>query len=504
MASEKAGLLEGFNETLKWTFGLVNHQGKYLTCEQFQARVSVGGSSLRKKQVWTLEPQDNGKVAFKNYLNKYLGADKDGKVSGDSDEVDTNNTFDIITQDDGRVAIKSLHGRHLNGTDDKMDCYLLEIKPEALWTIHLAIHPQINLRNVNRRTYAHFVEDVNGKSIKVSEEIPWGSDAMLILEFHDGKYAIRTFNGLYLVKDGTLAEELTDDCLYVLVFREGQVAFKDKDQLFLTAVGITATMQSRNAQITKDELFLLEDSHPQVKFMASTGLYCSIRGGTIEVQAKQDGTKDDEIFQMEAIDRTDMSGNCKWAVRGKNKKYWQLGAGTSNIVCDAVSCSDVKAQFSFEWMGPQVALKADNGHFVLMKRNGQLSATSPEIVEDARFGFEFINRPRLILRCENGFVGQKTASPQLECTRSTYDIFEVHDNKGVYRMRGKEGWWNIQADDTFTTNGANPQDFFFELRAHTRMCIVANNGKYILGESNGNFSATGDKSAVSLKTLWEY
>lgn len=57
---------------------------------------------------------------------------------------------------------------------------------------------------------------------------------------------------------------------------------------------------------------------------------------------------------MEAIDRTDMSGNCKWAVRGKNKKYWQLGAGTSNIVCDAVSCSDVKAQFSFEWMGPQV------------------------------------------------------------------------------------------------------------------------------------------------------
>ena len=98
MASEKAGLLEGFNETLKWTFGLMNHQGKYLTCEQFQARVSVGGSSLRKKQVWTLEPQDNGKVAFKNYLNKYLGGDKDGKVSGDSDDIDTNNTFDIITQ----------------------------------------------------------------------------------------------------------------------------------------------------------------------------------------------------------------------------------------------------------------------------------------------------------------------------------------------------------------------------------------------------------------------
>ena len=98
MASEKAGLLEGFNETLKWTFGMVNHQGKYLTCEQFQARVSVGGSSLRKKQVWTLEPQDNGKVAFKNYQGKYLGADKDGKVFGNAEEVEGNNTFEIITQ----------------------------------------------------------------------------------------------------------------------------------------------------------------------------------------------------------------------------------------------------------------------------------------------------------------------------------------------------------------------------------------------------------------------
>ena len=98
MASEKAGYLDGFNETLKWTIGLINHQGKYLTCEQFQARVSVGGSSLRKKQVWTLEPQDNGKVAFKNYLGKFLGSDKDGKVSGNAEEVEANSTFEIITQ----------------------------------------------------------------------------------------------------------------------------------------------------------------------------------------------------------------------------------------------------------------------------------------------------------------------------------------------------------------------------------------------------------------------
>ena len=57
---------------------------------------------------------------------------------------------------------------------------------------------------------------------------------------------------------------------------------------------------------------------------------------------------------MEAIDRTDMSGSCKWAIRGNNKLYWQLGAGTSNIVCNAPNFSDPKAQFSFVWMGAQV------------------------------------------------------------------------------------------------------------------------------------------------------
>ncbi|WP_411025065.1 hypothetical protein, partial [Salmonella sp. s54836] len=110
------------------------------------------------------------------------------------------------------------------------------------------------------------------------------------------------------MKDGSLTPDLSDDSLYILVFREGTVAFKDNSQTFLTAVGITAFMQSRNAQVTKDELFVLEDSHPQCKFFSYEGKYCSIRGNQIEVQAKQDGTSDEEIWQFEAIDRTDMSG----------------------------------------------------------------------------------------------------------------------------------------------------------------------------------------------------
>ncbi|WP_411025118.1 hypothetical protein, partial [Salmonella sp. s54836] len=92
MAQANVVKLDGFNETLKWTFGLINHQGKYLTAEKFQCRISCGATSLRLKQVWTLEPRENGKVVFKSYLNKYIGADKNGKVFGDTD-------FDDLTPD---------------------------------------------------------------------------------------------------------------------------------------------------------------------------------------------------------------------------------------------------------------------------------------------------------------------------------------------------------------------------------------------------------------------
>ena len=51
-----------------------------------------------------------------------------------------------------------------------------------------------------------------------------------------------------------------------------------------------------------------------------------------------------------------MTGSVKWAVRGKNKKYWQLGGGSSNIVCDAVSASDSKSHFHIEWHGAQVCI----------------------------------------------------------------------------------------------------------------------------------------------------
>ncbi len=76
----------GFNETLLWTFGMVNSVGKYLTGEKFQDKVVANGSSLKKKQIWTLIRVDETKIALKNSFGKFLTADVKGKLdcSGDS------------------------------------------------------------------------------------------------------------------------------------------------------------------------------------------------------------------------------------------------------------------------------------------------------------------------------------------------------------------------------------------------------------------------------------
>ena len=358
------------------------------------------------------------------------------------------------------------------------------------------MHPQINLRNVNRKTYAH----LKGAEVCVDEEIPWGADAMIVLEFHEGRYAIRLANKKYLVRTGSLADDLSDDSLYILVFRDAQVAFRDCHGKYLTAVGGSATMQSRKSTIGKDELFVLEDSHPQCTlFAAAATKYASIRSSQ-EVKANQKDVTDAEVFQLEAVDRTDRSGKVKWAIRANNKKYWSCE--TNNVVADGSDPTNPKAQFDIEWHKDKVALMTSSGKYVVRKANGQLAATGIEAGEDAYFILEMINRPILVLRGEYGFVGTKGAAATLECNRSQYDIFEVECKDGSYFLSKGGKYWKLEGDNSITCTSSQPEPFAMELRAHTHMCIRASNGNYIAGEQHGGFKAT--KTVIDNSTLWEY
>ena len=487
----------GFNETLKWTLGLINSANKYLTAEAFQFKVTANGNTLRKKQIWTLERVEEGVVALRSHLSRYLTSDKDGKLDAAADLVGPDQKFQLITQADGRVAIQSVtHKRYIGGTGDMLTGYDQTIEEKNLFVIHLAMHPQINLRNVNRKRYCHLDEN----EIRCNELIPWGYDAMLTLEFHGGKYALRTPDLKYLSRNGSLVDKVNEDCKYILVFRENAVAFKDVKGKYLTAVGASATIQARKDTISRDELFVLEDSHPQARLIASNGKYVSIRDST-EVRANQSTCTDKEIFQMEAVDRTDRTGNVKWAFHSQNMKYWN-SAGT--IISDKDNFSEASSQFEIEWMGPMIALKASNGKYISVKANGQMAANSAELADNCKFVLEIINRPILALRGEFGFVGVKGASSVLECNRSQYDIFLVESDAGTYKLKSTNGkYWKLEADGTLTTTGTQPTDFFFELKVHTHMCIIAPNGQYIKGAQNGGFTASGGNT-VNNSTLWEF
>ena len=502
LAKQKAMTFRGeIDQSLKWTFGLINSASKYLTAETFQHKVTANGNTMKKKQIWTMERHGDN-VALKSHAGRYLSIDKDGNVSAAAEEVGADQMLVLETKDSGKVAIVSSYGRYLGGSGDSMSGFYKTCETTNLFTIHLAMHPQINLYNVNRRTFCHLVET----EIRCNEEIPWGHDALIILEFHIdregiGRYALRAANGKLLNRNGDLVDKIGDDTLYTIVFRDAQVAFKDNKGKFLTAVGAVARVQSRKDSISKDELFVLMDSHPQVSLTAAANAkLVSIRDG-IEVRANQtqENSSDSEIFQMEAVDRNDKSGNCKWAFRGCNKKYWSSGSGLKADV-DAIEAAE---HFEVEWQGPMIVLKASNGKYISVKSNGKMSADAPELTDECKFLFDFINRPLLVLRGEYGFVGVKGSSCVLECNRSQYDIFHVTCNNGTFEIQGANGkYMGLDGDGNVMIAADRPTEFYFELRAHTHMIIRAPNGKLLKGVQNGGFTAAGDQICSS--TLWEY
>ena len=277
-------------DALQWKIGLLNYENKYLTAEKFGNKINASGTALKKKQMWTLEHDrtDEDTVYLRSHLGKYLSTDKFGNIKCDSDAKEADEQFCIKYNPDGsgRWAIVSKkHQYNFGGTDDNVRCYDVKTanKPgQEWWTVHLAIHPQVNIRNVNRKRYAR----CNEGQLQCNEDIPWGKEALITIEFIGTKYALKTFDGHYLHREGHLAPNTDKDTLFTLELKSGAnpgIAFRDCTGKYLTAAGRNAEIQAlkkdRKEGVTKDELFALEDNHPQAYITAHNGKKVSIKQG---------------------------------------------------------------------------------------------------------------------------------------------------------------------------------------------------------------------------------
>lgn len=131
-----------------WTIGLINVQFRYLTAEIFGFKINANGTSLKKKQIWRLEPAPGGEIYLKSHLDKYLAVDSFGNVTCESEEKEPGSRFQIIVSEDetGRWALRNVvRGYFLGASSDKLICTAKVPSDSELWLMHLAARPQVSL-----------------------------------------------------------------------------------------------------------------------------------------------------------------------------------------------------------------------------------------------------------------------------------------------------------------------------------------------------------------------
>lgn len=238
----------------------------------------------------------------------------------------------------------------------------------------------------------------------------------------------------YLNCNGKLENTCTDDCLFTAEYHSGHLALRDRHGCYLSPIGSKAMLKSRSNTVTRDELFSLEDSLPQASFVAAlNNKYVSVKQG-VDVTANQDDIGDNETYQLEY----DWTAH-RWAMRTTQDRYWCLSTGGGIQATGNRRCAD--ALFELIWHGDgSVSFRANNGKYLATKRSGHLFATNEDTGDETtRFYFYLINRPILVLKCEQGFVGFKApSSPRLECNKATYETILVErSQQGIVYFKGK-------------------------------------------------------------------
>jgi len=218
----------------------------------------------------------------------------------------------------------------------------------------------------------------------------------------------------------------------------------------------------------------------------------------VDVTANQEEISDHETFQLEFDPKLS-----KWSIRTMQDKYFRLGPGGGLQAAETRGAG--AAALDLEWLDDgTVAFKAENGKYIGTKKSGHLFANVDTIEERSKYFFYLINRPILVLKCEQGFVGYKAAgSPRLECNKASYATIQVERaEQGQVHFKGQSGkYWQV-TEGGIVCDSELPHGFYLELREPTRMCIKTSEGQYICEQKNGGFTLGGTDQESA--TRWEY
>jgi len=512
---------EGSNPRFHLKVGLLNHQGRYLTAESFGGKLSASATVMRKKQIWFIEqvPNQEDTVYIKSHLGRYLSGDKRGNVSCSTEEEDVGDLekFCMQVQPDGsgRWAIRNQGtGYYLGGCEDQLLCYEKQPGKTEYWTVHLVLHPQVTIKNNNRRKFA--VLNEGECRLEVTALVPWGQQGQVSMEFHNGRYCLKTVDERYLHRNGSLVSQPSTDTYFAIEFKSSGplsgLALKDCSGKYLTAVGREAVVQTRNSQLGKDELFTLIESHPQVYMTAHNDKMVSYKQGIDLTANKEEEITEQEIFQLEF---NKLSEQCR--IQTANNTYWSLESASG---IQAVGSSQGgKGLFSIEWLeGGMAAIKASNGRYLTAKMNGSLYAVCDQVSDKEKFRLTLVNKARLILRCEHGFVGMKPGSgSRLDCSRAMYDAISLDPIKkqiiteesstevatAFYSLKGQNGkYWTVDSDGYISCESVSPVPFILELCAQSKVLLKMTDGRFVCGEQNGQMMAK--HCEMDKVTMWEY
>ena len=483
--------------------------GKYLTAETFQAKISATSTTMKKKTIFFLEADGpEGTVNLKTATGMYLRVDGDGKVHGNGEKGNEENNLIIEAQEDGRWLIKSAkYGWYMGGSGETLTAFTTEATADRFWSVELAMHPQITLKNVKRTRYVH----LTGDTLTSDADLPWGAEAQVKIINNDGLVKIQANNGAYLEDSGRMTDDASSPSTdFILDFQGDVVAFKSKKSgKYLSCLGATGLLKATKPSITKDELFLLEDSWPQVTLKAcKSDKYLSIKQG-VEVSACADEVTQKEVFQIEPQDDgtwvfktiadkflgiKDGGLNCDCGQASVNGSGMGDGKGSTLGITRAVPGDDNKFQVDFQ-PDNKVSLTASNGKTLKQKMNKYIGANGDNGSEDdTQFVMEIINRPVIALRGSFGFIG-KLESGILNCNRSTAEYFAMQATGQGYEL---EGW---TAADNAVNVASGGESYSVELLKESKLAIKYD-GKYLEGFQNGEvkFSA----SSIGVNSRWEY